>query len=106
MNEFFDGIMQGLSEAIEYEKGNLPNVRVHKVEIAPLDTFNKNQIKQIRVKQNMTQKLFAAALGVSVKTVEAWEAGTNRPAGTATRLLYLLNQDTELFEKYSIIARK
>jgi len=31
MSEFFDGIMQGLSEAIEYELGNLPNVRVHKI---------------------------------------------------------------------------
>ena len=106
MNEFFDGIMQGLKEAIEYERGNLPNVRVRKVTIAPLNTYTDKEIKAIRTQHNMTQKLFAEALGVSRKTVEAWESGTNRPSGAASRMLGLLQQDNNLFEKYSIIARQ
>jgi putative transcriptional regulator len=54
----------------------------------------------------MTQRLFAEALGVSVKTVEAWETGTNSPSGVANRMLGLLMQDNTLLEKYSIVARQ
>ena len=106
MNEFFESIKQGLNEAIEYERGNLPNVKMHKVTVAPLNAYTNKDIKEIRIKQNMTQRLFAEALGVSPKTVEAWEAGTNSPSGAASRMLGLLQQDSSLFEKYSIIARR
>jgi len=41
-----------------------------------------------------------------VKTVEAWEAGTNKPSGVANRMLELLNRDNTLFERYSIVARQ
>ena len=106
MSEFFESIKQGLSEVIEYEKGNLPKVKVRRVTIAPLNRYNSDEIKEIRTRQNMTQRLFAEALGVSVKTVEAWEAGTNSPSGAASRMLDLLKQDNSLFEKYSIVARQ
>ena len=54
----------------------------------------------------MTQRLFAEALGVSIKTVEAWESGINSPSGTASRLLELLSQDDTLFERYSIVYKQ
>ena len=38
----------------------------------------------------MSQKAFAGYLGVSPKTVEAWEAGTNQPSGAASRLLSMM----------------
>ena len=66
----------------------------------------KDEIKQIRQRLNMTQKLFAAALGVSVKTVEAWESGTNTPTGIANRMLELLSRDNGLFERCAIVARQ
>jgi len=84
LNEFFESIKQGMLEAIEYEKGNLPNVKVRKVTISPLNTYTKTEIKEIRTRHNMTQKLFAEAMGVSPKTVEAWETGTNSPSGVAS----------------------
>lgn len=106
MGSWYESIKQGLNEAIEYERGNLPNVKVDKVTIAPLNTYNGAEVKAIRTGQNMTQRLFAEALGVSVKTVESWEAGTNKPSGAASRMLELLQQDNSLFEKYSIVARR
>ncbi len=36
--------------------------------------------------------LFAQYLGVSPKTVEAWEAGKNKPSGSSSRLLELLDE--------------
>jgi putative transcriptional regulator len=106
MSSIFQSIKQGMSEAIEYERGNLPIVKVDKVTIAPIHVYDASEVKKIRVQQSMTQKLFAEALGVSVKTVEAWEAGTNKPSGVANRMLGLLKQDDALLERYSIVARQ
>lgn len=106
MSSFFESIKQGLTDAIEYESGNLPMVKVDRITVAPLHTYTANEIKTIRNQHGMTQRLFAEALGVSVKTVEAWESGTNNPSGVANRMLELLGQDSKLFEKYSIVARQ
>lgn len=106
MSALFESIKQGLGEAIEYERGNLPNVRSNKVSIAPLHVYNADDIRAIRQQQNMSQRLFAEALGVSVKTVEAWETGTNAPSGAANRMLELLTHDSALLERYSIVARQ
>ena len=105
MSNLFKSISKGLDEAIEHEKGNLPNVKIDRISISPLPTYTSDEIKQIRMRQNMTQRLFAEAFGVSIKTVEAWETGTNSPSGVANRMLELLELDSALFEKYSIVAR-
>lgn len=106
MSALFDSIKQGLNEAVEYERGNLPNVKVDRVSVAPLHAYNSEEIKDIRLRQNMSQRLFAEALGVSVKTVEAWESGTNIPSGIASRMLELLTHDNALLERHSIVARQ
>jgi len=106
MSSMFESIRQGLSEAIEYERGNLPNVKVDRITVAPLPEHSASDIKEIRMRLPMTQRLFAEALGVSVKTVESWESGTNSPSGIASRLLGLLKQDNRLFESYGIVERR
>jgi putative transcriptional regulator len=105
MSSLFDSIEQGLNEAIKYERGVLKNVKVDKIEIAPLNVYTAAEIKEIRARHRMTQRLFAEALGVSIKTVESWEAGTNRPSGIASRLLELIQVDSDLLERHSIVAR-
>lgn len=82
----FDDIKLGLEQAIEYEKGTL-KARKTTLSILPLDTFTSEEIREIRNKTGLTQVLFAQYMGVSVKTVEAWEAGRNQPDGAARRLL-------------------
>ncbi|MDE6657442.1 MAG: helix-turn-helix domain-containing protein [Oscillospiraceae bacterium] len=100
----YDNIIQGLNEAIEYEKGNL-QARTVKISIAPLPDINSNQIKDIRKSLDMTQAMFATVMGVSVKTVEAWESGVNTPSGVARRMLSLLQLDPQLPTKYNLISR-
>jgi transcriptional regulator with XRE-family HTH domain len=39
----------------------------------------KEQIKQARVDANLTQAELARAVGVTVRTVQNWEAGTRAP---------------------------
>ena len=93
MSDFFDDLMTGLNEAIAIERGELKG-RKTVYEIQPVKRYNNTQIKQIRNSIGMTQVLFADYMGVSSKTVEAWEKGTNHPTGTACRLISMLENKT------------
>lgn len=90
MGKMYEGIMQGLQEALDYEKGKIKNVRTHKVSILPLEDFTASEIKEIRLKSKMTQQTFASCIGVTKKAVEAWEGGRCRPDGAARRTLGLM----------------
>ncbi|MBQ3492761.1 MAG: helix-turn-helix domain-containing protein [Clostridia bacterium] len=99
----FDEIKIGLNQAISYEKGVLP-AKTKKLSITPLNTFTAKEIKNIRMQLGLTQSVFAQCLGVSVKTVEAWEAGRNHPDGAACRLLALTQCDPSFFYTSGIVA--
>ncbi|MBR2414708.1 MAG: helix-turn-helix domain-containing protein [Clostridia bacterium] len=88
----FDEIKTGLNEAIEYEKGNL-KAKTTTVSVEPIGVYTASEIKSIRNSTGLTQNLFAKYMGVSIKTVEAWEAGRNHPDGAACRLLALTQKD-------------
>lgn len=90
MSSLFDDLKQGLEEAIEYEKGN-GKARIKTYMIMPVKEYSGKEIREIRMKAGMTQKVFAAYMGVSHKTVEAWECGRIHPTGPAFRLLDFLN---------------
>ena len=89
--DFFSGIMSGLEEAPAYEKG-----------IAKAAAFARKRSlpdvdpRTIRKTMNMTQKDFAGVLGVSTRTVEAWESGRSSPTPTAKNLMFLIQQNPEL----------
>jgi len=103
-NTYFDSIMTGLNEALEYSKGNLPKVKTRTVTITPVPKYDASKIKEIRKSLNLTQMIFAEVLGVSIKTVEAWESGRNHPQGPASRFLQMLEMDNKLLENHHILA--
>lgn len=100
----FDEIKTGLLQAVEYEKGNL-KAGTKKMSVAPLEQFTAAEIKNIRRKSGLTQTLFAQFIGVSQKTVEAWESGRNHPNGTACRMLALTSVNPD-FPTHSGIVTK
>ena len=73
--------------------------------IVPVETYQADEIKRIRNSTGLTQRSFAEYMGVSPKTVEAWEAGRNHPEGAARRLLSLTKADPEFPQKAGIILR-
>ncbi len=91
---FFDGIMDGLNEALAYEQGT-----------AKANTFaRKNSLPNvnsadIRKNLNVTQREFADILGVSPRTVEAWECGKSIPNPTAKKLMFLINNNHSLIQE-------
>ena len=65
--------------------------------------ISAEDIKAIRIKLGFTQAVFAAVIGVSTKTVEAWEKGTNQPIGPARRMISLIQFDPEILQSYHIV---
>ena len=103
MSSLFEDLKQGLEEAIEYERGN-GKARVKIYSIVPVTEYSGKQIREIRMRAGMTQTVFAAYMGVSKKTVEAWEAGRTQPTVPVFRLMDILNSD-EIEETEFIIAK-
>ena len=94
MTSLFDDLQEGLQEAIAFAKGEGPG-RVTRFEIEPVIPYTNDQIRQIRKNAKMTQSVFALYMGVSVKTVEAWESGRTHPTGPACRLMTILSAEKE-----------
>lgn len=95
-----EGLIEGLKQAIDYKKGDHTKASSRTVSIKPLPVYNKNDVKAIRKNVNMTQKNFALFLGVSIKTVESWETGTNSPSSSSLRLLQLIKNDPRLLHHF------
>ncbi|GHS89054.1 transcriptional regulator [Campylobacterota bacterium] len=93
----YESIVQGLNEAIAYEKGEL-EARTMVVERKP--TVSQAEVKRIRKEIGLTQAKFALSLGVSHKTVEAWERGQNKPSGASLRLLEIVRENPQVIAKY------
>lgn len=100
----YDEIMTGLQEAIDYENGKTAGVTVHKRTVADVPEFTPEEIREIRMKSNMTQSVFAACIGVTKKAVEAWEGGRSRPDGAARRTLGLMNNNPGFALEVGIIS--
>ena len=89
--DFFNGIREGLEEALAYEKG-----KASAETIARKRSLPDVDVKAERESLDMTQKAFANVLGVSKRTVEAWETGRSTPSPTAKNLIYLISQKPDL----------
>ena len=91
--DFLESVKSGLEEALAYEKGQ-----------AAAETFvRKSSLPQVNVSElrhslSLTPKAFAALLGVSTRTVEAWEGGKSTPTPTAKKLLFLIQQEPSLVQ--------
>lgn len=99
-----EGLITALEQAIDYEKGvSAKGVKSRKISIAPLPHYKSEKIKEIRNRLGLSQTTFAYLMGVSKKTVEAWESGRNEPNGPAQRILMFLEKDNKFLEKYELI---
>jgi len=103
-NRAFDSIMAGLTEAVADAKSNKPLLKRNTVTIAPVKAYSAEEVKQIRHSTGMSQGVFAGYMGVSVKTVEAWETGTNQPSGAASRLLNMMEMDKDLIVRFPFVT--
>jgi len=83
----------------------IKKLRTNVLEIVPVPTYNPSQIKEIRARLGLTQGLMGGIVGVSTKTIEAWEIGYRSPSSSAMRVLAELDTNPEYFHKIAKIER-
>ena len=93
-----DALVEGLQQALAYAKGDKSRCRVTVREL-PVPEYKADDISRVRSDLRLSQKALASVIGVSSRTVEAWESGRNTPNGPAARMLYLIEADHSLVDK-------
>lgn len=72
--------------------------------VSPAPQYTASQIRELRKALHLTQRVFASIMGVSIKTVEAWESGTNHPSGPARRLMSIFEKDKTILTQLGIVV--
>ena len=100
-DKLFGQLMSSLNNALAYSQGDKSRCREAAVEVPdPVPAYKAADVVRTRKELNLTQRRLASALGVSPRTVEAWEAGKNEPSGAARHLLYLFDSDHSLVDRF------
>lgn len=103
MENVYESIIKGLTEAVNDAENNEKTLKRSVVTIIPVKKYKAEEILKIRKSTGMSQRLFAGYLGVSVKTVEAWESGTNHPSGTASRILNMIEMNGNVIKEFPFV---
>jgi|SoiMethySBSTD1v2_1073268.scaffolds.fasta_scaffold73778_3 putative transcriptional regulator len=96
-------IIDGLREAIAFQRGELRGVRVTRVrltasgaKVKPAPRYSGARIARLRARLALSQTVFAKALNVSAETVRSWEQEKRVPDGAALRLLQVADRHPEV----------
>ncbi len=90
MSEVYEGLIEGLNEAIAFAKGQDTGAVVHQIEVPDVD------VAAIRASTGLSQSAFAKSIGVAKGTLLNWEHGRRRPTGPAQVLLAMIAQRPSL----------
>lgn len=96
-------ILESLKICRDYVNGDDSYVEVVDVPLPVKVEFNAKTIKTLRHQIGTTQAGLANLVGVSKRTVEAWESNRSEPNKSARKLLTLLLQDNSLANKLQYI---
>lgn len=96
-------IVEGLREAVAYDRGRLPQAHVTRVpltarvaNVRPVPRYTGARIARLRARLKLSQPVFAKALNVSPETVRSWEQEKRAPDGAALRLLEVTERHPEV----------
>ena len=92
---YFEDLKAGLEDVIAWQKGDKSRARSVVREL-PVPEYKAPDVARVRSALNLSQRGLALVLGVSSRTVEAWEVGRNVPNGAARNLLYLIDHNHSL----------
>lgn len=76
-----------------YDAGIVDATTMHEFDalcLPPVKELTPRQIKMLRLKEHVSQAVFAMYLNTSSSTVRQWEQGGKRPRGTSLKLLNLV----------------
>jgi putative transcriptional regulator len=76
-----------------YDVGEIDAITMKKYETlgAPkIKNLSSKEIKRLRIKEKVSQSVFAKLLNISPETVKKWEQGERHPTGASLKLLNLV----------------
>jgi len=79
-----------------YKINAVDKTTMHKFDLLCLEPIKKmkpSDVKKVRLREHVSQPIFAALLNVSPSAVKKWETGENTPSGAALRLLQIINKN-------------
>ena len=102
-SSFGEKLIKSAKQAEAHSAGK-KSLRINVIEIQPIPYYDPNQIKNIRIRLGLTQGFMGGIVGVSKKTIEAWEIGYRRPSSTAMRVLAELDTNPSYFERIARVG--
>ena len=103
MSEMYESLMKSLTEEVDDIKAyGSSQGRRTTYEVIPPTVYSPEDVKKIRNKSGYSQAIFAKCIGVSKKTVEAWEEGVNTPSGPALRILSLIYNNSLSIDQFIV----
>ena len=94
-NKFFEELKESLEQGLQHARGERTDLRTTVLPKPPQKLTSK-EIVALREQLKQSQAVFARFLNVSVKAVQAWEAGTRNPSGAALKLLSIARKDPQI----------
>jgi len=87
-----ESIIQGLTEAIAWTRGENADARVTLVQVPEVD------VRKVRLKMGLSQAQFATKFGFPPATLRNWEQGRSYPDAPARVLLAVIAKHPEAVE--------
>lgn len=79
-----------------YDAGLMETETMHTFDalcLPPVHDLSPSKIKRIRLKEKVSQPVFAQYLNTSTSTVKKWETGEKHPRGTSLKLLNMVEEN-------------
>jgi putative transcriptional regulator len=92
-----DELIEGMANAVAHAKGRKSAARRETVVAVRIP--DRIDVATIRRKLGMSQVVFAARYGFSVKTLRNWEQGGRQPEGPARAYLVVIDRDHKAVER-------
>lgn len=92
-NEFAEGLLEGLREALEWKRGKLA------LETVNLDPMPAARVRAIRRTVAKSAREFEQRFGIPAATINNWEQGRRQPDPAARLLLLVLEREPGAVER-------
>ena len=89
--------MAAIHETAEglHQAGIIDKRTMRKFDLAclePVHSFSADEIRELRMRESLSQPIFAHYMNVSKNLVSDWERGIKKPSGPALRLLTIIKE--------------
>lgn len=79
-----------------YDIGAIDAQTMHEFDVdklTPVNNMTSTQIKKLRLREKVSQAVFAKYLNTSISTVQQWERGVKHPRGISLKMLNLIERN-------------